>query len=393
MRIDDAQRRARLGRRHLLAAGSRVADPVAVALGMVALHGTDPSTVYLSAWARMTAGDVASVERALYEDRTLLRLLAMRRTVFVVCTDVAPIVRAACSCAVAARERKLLLSMLAEAKVAVDVERWLDEVQRVALDALAARGEATAAELSADDPRLRVELVFAEGKAYEGRQRVCSRVLLLLAAEGRIVRGRPLGSWTSTQFRWNPVDRWWPGGLAVLPVEEAQTDLARRWLATFGPATPDDLRWWTGWTMTQTRRALAKIGAVEVDLEGAGPGVALPDDLAPEPEPPPWVALLPALDPTAMGWVRRDFYLGEHGPLLFDRTGNVSPTVWHNGRIVGGWAQRRTGEVVVRLLEDVGADTTAAIEHTAETLTARLGDVRLSARGRRHSPVERELLA
>ena len=81
----------------------------------------------------------------------------------------------------------------------------------------------------------------------------------------------------------------------------------------------------------------------------------LADDLEPEPAPEPWVALLPALDPTAMGWKERDWYLGEHAALLFDSNGNVGPTVWSDGRIVGGWGSGEDGEVVYRLLEDIGA--------------------------------------
>lgn len=354
---------------------------------MVALHGTDPSTVYLSIWARMAGGDVASIEHALYADRTLVRLLAMRRTVFVLPAESAPVALAACSRGVAARERKQLIGWLTEAKVATDVEAWLAETERAALAALRARGEATAAELSADDPRLRIELVFAQGKAYEGKQRVGSRVLLLLAAEGHIVRGRPLGGWTSTQFRWGP----WERDGHELSTEDASADWARRWLAAFGPATLEDLRWWAGWTVAQTKKALTRVGPVEVDLDGV-PGIALAGDDEPEPEVGPWVALLPALDPTPMGWNRRDFYLGEHGPRLFDNTGNIGPTVWCDGRIVGGWAQGRDGTVRYKLLEDVGRQAKAEIERVAGTLEERLGEVRLSARGRRWSPVEKELV-
>jgi hypothetical protein len=339
----------------------------------------------------MANGSVDAVEKALYDDRALVRLLCMRRTVFVLPVEVAPVVLAACSRGVAARERKTLLSWLRDCAVAEDVEAWLAEVERVALTALTARGEATAAELSADDPRLRTELVLAAGKNYEGKVRVGSRVLLLLAAEGHVVRGRPLGSWTSTQFRWSAWERWCANGLVDMSIEDASVELAREWLARFGPATADDLKWWAGWTATQTKRALSRLSLAEVDLDGT-PGIVLADDLEPSPAVEPWVALLPALDPTPMGWNRRDFYLGEHGPLLFDRTGNVSPTVWCDGRIVGGWAHRKDGEVVYRLLDDVGAGAVAAIDLAAEELAARLGSVRLSARARVASPVERELL-
>ena len=69
----------------------------------------------------------------------------------------------------------------------------------------------------------------------------------------------------------------------------------------------------------------------------------------------PWAALLPGLDPTAMGWQERDWYLApDLRSALFDRSGNVGPTVWWDGRVVGGWAQRASGEVVWRLLDTDG---------------------------------------
>jgi hypothetical protein len=93
-----------------------------------------------------------------------------------------------------------------------------------------------------------------------------------------------------------------------------------------------------------------------------------------------------------MGWTRREFYLGEHAPHLFDRTGNISPTVWLNGRIIGGWGQRKDGEVAFRIFEDVGSEIALSIAEAAQSLSEKLGPVRLSARGRATSPIERELL-
>ncbi|MDQ4089189.1 MAG: winged helix DNA-binding domain-containing protein, partial [Actinomycetota bacterium] len=113
---------------------------------------------------------------------------------------------------------------------------------------------------------------------------------------------------------------------------------------------------------------------------------------APLPAPEPWVALLPSLDSTTMGWQQRAWYLGDHGKSLFDTNGNAGPTVWSDGRIVGGWAQRKdTGEVVYRLLEDVGADVTAAVEAEAARLTGWLGDVRVTPRF--PTPLQKQLSA
>jgi len=394
--MNTAERRARLVRRHLLAPDVRAADPVAVARALVALHATDPATVYLSVATRLSdpAPAVKALDRALYEDRTLVRLLGMRRTMFVVPLDVAPVVQSACAVAIALGQRKLLLQHLAAGGTvdAPDLAAWLAEVEESTVRAMAARGSATATELAQDEPRLREQITLLPDKPYGGTSNITSRVLFLLAVDGRIVRGRPRGTWISSQYRWSTVDEWLPGGLARPPVEEARTALVRDWLRAYGPGTIADLKWWTGWTVGEVRKALAAIGPLEVDLGGGATGLVLPDDEAPEPAPPgePCAAFLPALDPTVMGWTARDWFLGPHGPALFDRSGNPGPTVWWDGRVVGGWAQRRDGEVVFRLLEDTGSDAVAAAEAEAARLTGWLGDVRVTPRFR--TPLEKSLV-
>jgi hypothetical protein len=145
-----------------------------------------------------------------------------------------------------------------------------------------------------------------------------------------------------------------------------------------------------GLAVAGVKAALAAIGGVDVDLDGT-PGIALPDDLEPTPAPDPWVALLPALDTTTMGWSERTWFLGDHGPALFDRSGNAGPTVWVDGRIVGGWAHRPDGEIRLSLVEDVGRDVRRALDREAERLRAWVGDLRIVPRFR--TPTERELVA
>jgi len=389
VRIGVAERRARLAARHHLAPPARAAGIVEIVRDMLALHGTDPSTVYLSAWARVRSPTAIELDRALYDDRVLVRMLGMRRTMFVVPVELVPVVQAACTSAIAVVERRRTVQFLEEAGFAGDVPAWLAEVEEATVAALKVRGSALSTELSEDEPRLSQRIVLARGKSYEGSQSVASRVLPLLAADGRVVRGRPRGSWTSGgQYWWSTVEAWLPDGVPSLEVEQARVELARGWLRAFGPAPVADLKWWSGWTLGQTRAALAGIGAVEVDLDGVA-GVALADDLAPTPVPEPHAVLLPGLDPTVMGWQARAWFLGEHGGALFDTNGNAGPTVWWEGRVVGGWAQRKDGEVVVRLLEDVGGEAAAAVAAEAARLQEWLGPVRVTPRFR--TPLEREL--
>lgn len=388
LRISEDQRRARLGVRHHLAAGAH--DIVSVSGDLVGLHATDPATVFLAARARVGGFTPAAMERALYDDRLLAKILGMRRTMFVVPAALVPVLHGAVTRGLAARERTRTLKMIAEAGIADDPDVWLRDVEAAALSALEARGQATARELSADVPALAGKIAVGQGTKWEGTIGVSTRVLFLLANEARVIRGRPLGTWLSSQYRWAPLSAWLATDVDALPTGEARQELARRWLRTFGPATVGDLKWWAGWTLGETRTTVAALDTVEVDLDG-DTGIVLADDVDPLDAPPPWTALLPALDPTVMGWAAREWYLGPHRPALFDRNGNAGPTVWCDGRIVGGWAQRPEGDVVVRLLEDVGAEARRRIAGQAADLTQWLGDVRIIPRFR--TPLERELSA
>ncbi|WP_228982381.1 winged helix DNA-binding domain-containing protein [Streptomyces sp. DH12] len=419
-RITDDQRRARLALRHHLAPSARAATVEEVAASLTALHGTDPATVHLAAGARLAPeaaphGPVPAMERALYEDRTLVRMHGMRHTVFVVPASLAPVVQSSTTHAVAARERASFLKQVtAGSDLTAD---WLAEVERAALAALERLGEATATELAREEPRLRERFTYGPGTSHAQEQTVSSRLLRVLGTEGRVVRSRPLGGWTSSRFRWAVAPP-----LPDLPPAEARATLTRRWLATHGPATEADLTWWTGWRVTDARKALAAVAAQEVTLDDATTAYVLPADTdagadadtdavtdgdvrapdattpdAPDaPDTPatvePWAALLPALDPTAMGWRGRDWYLDpDHRPALFDRSGNIGPTVWWNGRVVGGWAQRPDGEPVWRLLTDPGAEARAAVEAEAARLHTWLHGTRVTPRFR--TPLERELSA
>jgi Winged helix DNA-binding domain len=386
-RITVEERRARLARRHLLTPSAQLDSPVDVASSLVGLHSSDPATVFLSAMARMRKPSVASIEAALYDDRALIRMHAMRRTLWLFPVDLAAVAQAGSAKAIAVRERQRLERLLAASGIE-DGAGWLEELAERTLAALSELGEAAGAELSRRVDGLNTALDYGEGR-WGGEQPATSRVLFQLAIEQRIIRGRPRGSWTSSQYRWARFDDWFPVGLDEWEVEPARAELARRWLASFGPATVADLKWWTGWTLGETRRALAGAGAVEVELEDGAAAVALADDLEPVEPVEPWFALLPGLDPTPMGWKEREWYLGPHGPLLFDLSGNVGPTIWMDGRIVGGWTQRKEGEVVWRVFDDVGADALAAVEGAAASLSALLDGTRVTARF--PTPLAREL--
>ncbi|MCJ1678703.1 winged helix DNA-binding domain-containing protein [Streptomyces sp. APSN-46.1] len=382
--ITAAERRHRLGRRHRLAPSARATTAAQAADAVVGLHATDAATVFLSVRARLTESSPATIERALYEDVSLVRLLSMRNTLFAVSTELAPYVDASTARGIATKERRTLLKHLAEDGQGLDAD-WLAQAEAAALKALDAHGASTGSQISAAVPALRQKITVGRGKKYETETGVATRVIRLLAADGRIRRERPRGSWTSSQFRWVHTEPW-----PALPAAEARAEIARRWLYAYGPATEADLKWWTGWTLTDVRKALAAVGPDQVLLDDGSTALVSPGDTAPEAAPGPWAALLPGLDPSAMGWADRGFHLDPaYKPGLFDYAGNIGPTVWWNGEIVGGWAQRPDGEIVWRLLGDPGRDAGQAIAAEAARLAQWVGGARITPRFR--TPLEREL--
>jgi hypothetical protein len=344
---------------------------------MVVLHATDAVTVFLSVHARTSGVEPADIERQLYDERVLFRMHGMRRTLFVVPRELVPVVQAACTRTIAARERRRLETFIVDSEISTRPSVWLARAAKAALRELEARGEAQTTDLTKAVPALAKRIRFGVGSRFEATQSVGSRLLPQLAMEGLMFRGRPRGTWISPQFHWVPVEAWLGGEIEAIDPGTAQAELLRRWLGAFGPATEMDVRWWTGWTAREARAALAAVPHAAVDLDGAT-GFVLADDLEPTAPPEPSAALLPTLDPTTMGWKERAWYLGPHGPTLFDSNGNAGPTVWWEGRVVGGWSQRRDGEIVYRLLEDAGGDAVRAVEAEAARVAEWLGDVRFS---------------
>ena len=390
-KVGIAERRGRLAVRHHLAASAPDGDPVAVARDIVAYHATDPATIYLAAAARTGFAPASVLDAAMYVERTLVRILGMRRTMFVIPAEQWPAVHTACTQDIAATNRKRTLKLVTECGITDDAERWLADAEAAVFEALTERGEATTQQISADVPYVAKEIVFARGKPYESKQKTTPLVLQQLAADGRIIRTRPVKSWASAN-RWAVTEQWLPEMTLGVSQDDAVAQLTRAWLRAFGPGTVDDLKWWTGWTVRRSRQALAAVGAVEVGLDDGQAGYVLPDDVEPVGEPDPWAAFLPSLDPAVMGWAMpgRHWYLdGAARDVLYDRSGNIGPTVWWAGRVVGGWAQRGDGTVAYRLFDDIGADGTAAIADVAGRLEAWLGDVRV--RPRFPTPIDREL--
>ena len=369
--FSDGERRARLARRHAVAPALRAPDAVAATRAMTVLHATEPATVYLSLFARVDELTHAEVDRVLYDERELVKQLAMRRTLFVFPRDLLPAAWGSASARVATQLRARLVKEVEAGGIATDGSAWLDAARGAVLARLAEDGELSAQDLRDQVPELAGRLDMAVGKSYGANVPIAPRVLTQLAVETEIVRGRNAGHWRTSRPLWTLMRGWLGEEPAPLKSDEGYAELVARWLATFGPGTATDVQWWLGGTAGAVKQALAAVGAVQVALDGDEVGWVLPDDLEPDGGAEPWAALLPVLDPTVMGWKSRAFYLDPaHVPYLFDTNGNAGTTAWWDGRVVGCWVQDDDGVVRLSLLEDVGPAGHDALHAEAARLTA-----------------------
>lgn len=359
--------------RHALAPAFQVDSPEAVTRALTVLHATEAATVYLSCWARMGSLEVADLGRALYADRSLVKQLAMRRTLFVFPRDLLPAAWSSASARVAGTERARLAKDVVKGGLADDGDAWVDQARTAVLDVLADAPDG----LPAIEVRRAVPMVDVKLVGTAGGLSTSARVLTLLGVSADIVRGTNTGGWHTSRPRWTRMQHWLDDQPTSMQADDGYRELVRRWLHTFGPGTEDDIVWWLGSTKGQVRSTLASLDVVEVELDGGATGWMLADDLDEVPDPGPWVALLPVLDPTAMGWKGRDFYLGPHRDQVFDTNGNAGATVWVDGRVVGAWLQDPAGAVEVRLLEKVSARSRRAIDDEAARLTSWLAGLRV----------------
>ena len=375
-RIDVEERRARLAERHRLLPRTRTDDLPQIADDLVALHSSDPVTVFLSAMARMAHPSIAAVEQALYVDRSLIRHHGMRRTLWVATPPVVQLMHAAATRDLLTNERRRTSQLLAASGIQ-DPEQWLADAEKQVLADLREHGPSTAREIGQRVAALRQRLQLAPGKTYAAVQSAHTRVLYILGFAGKMLRGQP-SNWINGAYRYAEANSWLPGGLGDLDPRLAAAELAARWLQRFGPATTVDLQWWMGWTLKRTRQALADCGAVEVDLDDVTGWLAADDPpLAPVE---PWVAVLPGLDPTIMGWKQREWYLPSTSLEVFDGVGNGGPSLWVDGRVVGGWAQTKDGSVHVHYFERVGADRRREIDQRIDELKSWIGETRFTVR-------------
>jgi len=378
--ITDEERRNRIARRHAIAPQHRVSDAGAATRAMLALHATEPATPYLSVFARVAAFARGDLEDALTGSRTIMKQLAMRRTVFLFDRARLPQVLGGPSARVAQQEGAKLRKDLEAHGITEDGQAWLDRARAAVLDALADGREASAKDLREQLPELSGRIAVFQDKPYAAVQHIAPRTLSWMGAAGELVRGGNDGTWRTNRHRWTRMDDWFGAPVEHTDTRAAYAGLVGAYLHAFGPVTETDLAWWFGATKRAIREALTDVAAKRVRLERDQIGWVLPGDDEPEPPVEPWAAVLPALDPTSLGWKQKDFYLPpDFYSSIFDWSGNCGTTAWWNGQIVGAYIQDDAGRVELMIGRDPGRDGRTALQAQARRLDEWLDGTSINA--------------
>jgi len=294
------------------------------------LHGTEMLTPYLSLRARLPGFQRDDLYNALYRQRSLGRIRCVRRTLYVLSHEQMAIMHAS--------TRDLLEREIRDYLAFVD----LDE------DALARLGTQVLDELGDEGLTTRElgQRLDWDAKSRRAITTLCNRRLL--------TRGEPRKGWRDRMARYYCFARYYPTVDLHRDPQEALCDLVGHYLRAFGPATIDDLAWWTGLAKRALRAAKAQLeGLQEVTVEPFGTGYWLFQDeieplmaLAPSDE--PSISILPLLDGMLMGYKdRRRFFDTDLRPYTTDRSGNVTALALVGGQAAAVWDYRDTKRLTV----------------------------------------------
>ena len=305
------------------------------------LHAQLTSSAELTLLARVEGLDPSALRDALWKERSLVKLWAMRGTLHVFGSDDYRMWQAGLGTYTHFRQPGWLKGFDV---TAIDLDRLLDAVEQPLDGRRLTRGE------------LADEVARRSRSKKLGEQVLGSWGSLLKPASytGRLCfapdKGRNV-AFTGPR-RWLRLRR-----TDAIGGDSALTDITRRYLATNAPVTPDDLgRWWGGLGPGPARRRIEALGeeVTQVDVEGQ-PMYVLERDVREltKAEPVHSVRLLPAFDQYVVAATKHPEELmpGAFANRVYRPQGWLSAVLLVNGRMDGVWKHERKGKRLVVTIE------------------------------------------
>jgi len=365
-------------RRHYLTERAPRGQLLSVVDGMAGAQAQVLGAARLSLWARLRDLDPEDVERALWRDRTLVRAWCMRRTLYLLPGGT------------------VAIYVRGSARRAEKEIRWAHNhgvskrrLERLLGGVLAALDEPyTRSELAERVGRsLGLPIRWAPGGGWGsdrpvpwltlGGTSLPTHYLLHLAGARGVLCSGPTRGGEATFVR---ADAWIPGWEDA-PGARAEEELLRAYLRTFGPATLDDFRAWTGMRKVDARGIWGRLEGelTPIDVEGRATWALRVDlsELARSDGGPSSVRLLPYFDSFVLGHEDRTHLVrsGEVGHV-YRPQGWVAPVVLIDGRVRGIWRHSLKGRdlsVRVEAFGPLGPEVRRAIRVEAEDLARFLG--------------------
>jgi Winged helix DNA-binding domain len=350
--------------RHQLVERAPRADLLEVVDRIGGLHAQVMSSAELTAWARVEDLEPEAVAEALWSERSLVKLWAMRGTLHLL----------------PARTLGTWLGALGTYDHFLK-GAWLRGfgISREELEALiVAIGEALDGEL------LTREQLGAEVARVVGTPELAEKIhgswgayLKPASFRGRLCFAPNAGQ----RVRFTAPSSWLDGRLEVVDGEAARLEVTRRYLGAFAPVSREDFaRWWSVGP-APAGRMLQALGdeAVELNVDGS-PRWMLRDHAAQaEAADPRRVArLLPGFDTWVIGAARDSAaqLQAAHKKRVYRDQGWISPVLLVNGRMDGVWKHERKGKRLLVTIEPFGRVpkwARAQADAEAERLAAFLG--------------------
>ena len=354
-------------RRHHLDRRAPAGSMLAVASQLCGLHAQVMSSAELTLWARVEGLDRRAVQRALWEDRTLVKTWAMRGTLHLLPAGELSLWHAALS-----TNRRYLRPASWQKYFGITLEE-LDRLTEAVGTALDGR-LLTREELAREVGRLAGSAAFGAKVAESS----WGTILRPAAFSGRLCFGPSLGQ----RVRFTRPDTWLASALPPADPQAATAAVARRFLAAYGPATYHDLaRWWSGGGVSTARQWIASLGdeVCPVDLDGAQAWMLASHARELHEVPPDRsVRLLPGFDQyvVAASCHAERLLPGDLRSRVYRPQGWLSPVLLVNGRMEGIWRHEIKGsrvEIVIEPFVKAPVWMRRAAGQEAERLAAFLG--------------------
>jgi hypothetical protein len=294
-------------------------DPGAIARAIGAAQAQSFDAARHQLRVRSTGLTAGAVDRAFGQERSVVRTWLMRGTLHLCAVD----------------DLRWMLDVLGP------TNNWIDATRRAGLgldDATCRRGVALLRKALAHGPVARRQLrerVVAAGLIDEPVGQWLIHLLFHAATIGVICCGPRLGRDDSFVL----LDDWVPASDGPRG-EAALVELARRYLAAYGPASVADFAAWSGLPSGLAKVGMAGIGAGMVAFPGAIPGLWTLGPVAGEARSSrPVVRLLGHFDTFLLGYRRRE-HIGDAAAEAWIHQGGggwIRPVVCVDGWIAGGW--------------------------------------------------------